>query len=51
METLWLTKKRRYFNYKEKAYIIFNCPEKAKISAIIDILNIYDIENIDQGKE
>ena len=30
---------------------MINCLEKAKISAITDVLDIDDIENIDQEKE
>ncbi len=31
--------------------MILNYPEKAKVSAITDALNIDNIKNIDQGKE
>ncbi len=46
-----LMKKGKYFNCKEKRHTMLNCPEKTKVSAIIDALDIDDIENIDQGKE
>ena len=32
-------------------YIIFNCLKKAKMSTIINTLDIDNIENIDQRKE
>ena len=50
-ETLWLMKEGRCFNYKGKGHIILNCPENAKISAIINISDVNDIENIDQRKK
>ena len=46
-----LMKEGRYFNCKEKGHTMLNCPKKANVSAIIDALDIEDIENIDQEKE
>lgn len=34
-----------------KRYIILNCLDKAKISAIIDVSNIDNIEKINKRKE
>lgn len=39
-------KERRYFNYKKKGYTILHYLEKAKVSAIIDALDIDNIESI-----
>ena len=44
-------KEGRYFNYKGKGHAMPNYPEKAKVSAITDVLDKNDIENINQGKE
>ncbi len=44
-------KEERCFNCKGRRHTILNCPEKAKVSAIIDASDIDDIEDIDQGKE
>lgn len=44
-------KKRKGFNCKRKRQIILNCPEKARISIIINTSDINNIENIKQGKE
>lgn len=44
-------KKRSYFNYKIKEYIMLNCPKKDKVFVIIDISNIDNIENINQEKK
>ncbi len=46
-----LMKERRCFDCKARENTMLNCPEKAKVSAIIDASDIDDIENIDQGKE
>lgn len=51
IKILWLIKKRKYFNYKKKKYIILNCLKKAKFFAIIDASNLNNIENINQKKE
>lgn len=40
-------KKIWYPKYKEREYRMFNCPEKAKISRIINAVSIADIENVD----
>ncbi len=46
-----LMKEGRYFNCKGGGHTMLNCPEKAKIFAIIDVLDIDNIKNINQEKE
>lgn len=45
-----LIKKPRCFNYKKKRHKMLNCPERMKVSAIIDTSDIGNIGNIDQRK-
>ena len=42
-----LIKEGKCFNCKRKRCTLLNCPEKAKVLAIIDILDVDDIGNID----
>ena len=42
-----LMKKERCFNYKQREHTMLYYPEKAKISGIIDVSNVDNIENID----
>ena len=46
-----LMKERRCFNYKGRGHTMLNCLEKAKVSAIMNALDIDDIKNIGHGKE
>lgn len=50
MEISWFMKKGRYFNCNEKRHTILHCPEKAKVSAVTDGLDVNDIENVDERK-
>lgn len=40
----------RCFKCKDKGHIMLHCPEKPKVSAIIDVSDIDNIVKIDQGK-
>ncbi len=44
---LQLIKEGRCFKCEERGYTMLNCPEKAKVSIIIDASDIDNIENID----
>ena len=46
-----LMKEERCFYCKGKVHTMLSCPEKAKVSAITDALDIDNIKNIIQGKE
>ena len=45
-ELLWLMKKGRCFNCKGRGHTMLNCLKKAKVSTILDTLDIDNIEDI-----
>lgn len=44
-------KEGRCLKWKDKGYTILNYPKNAKVSSIIDALDIDDIENINHEQE
>lgn len=44
-EQVYLMKKRRYFNYKKKDHIIYDCLRKRKITIILDNVTEYSNNN------
>ena len=50
-EISYLMKEGRCFNCKKRRHTMLNCPKKANVSAITNVLDIDNIKNIDQGKK